>query len=75
MYPVVLCILDIPDSFSHLAHGFDANNAFQSKIGLKRKPSSKVVGGDCNTFRDHHCFPKEEAYVGSVVRGQSQPSS
>lgn len=52
MYPIVLCIFDISNSFRHLAHGFDTNDAFQSEVSLKRKPPSKVVGGNCNTVRD-----------------------
>lgn len=50
--PVMLRIFDVPNRFSHLTHGFDANDAFERKIGLKGKPSRKVVGRDCKTVRD-----------------------
>jgi hypothetical protein len=32
--------------FSQLAHGIDADDAFQCQVGLQRKPSGEIVRGD-----------------------------
>jgi len=58
-YPVVLRIFDVSNRIGHLTHGFDANDTFKSKIGLKRKPSRKVISGDCKTVSDYHIQEEE----------------
>lgn len=47
-YLEVLGVGVMSGQLGELAHGFDTDNALQSKISLQCKPAGKVVGGNCS---------------------------
>lgn len=43
---MIVCVISVVKEGCELAKRFDTDDTFQSEVGLKRQPASKVIGAD-----------------------------